>query len=60
MRSPWKPAPVLLAARSRIHRRVLGSVPAAVTNHRTPLELGRLVGFDRHVDRLWQGRKTVA
>ena len=45
----------------RAHRRVLGPALAAVADDRAPPELGRLVDrFDRHVERLWEGRKMAA
>ena len=45
----------------RTHRRVLGPVLAAVADDPSPPELGRLVErFDRHVERLWKGRRMAA
>ena len=45
----------------RTHRRVLCPALAAVADDRSPPELGRLVRrFDRHVERLWLGRKLAA
>ena len=45
----------------RTHRRVLGPALAAVADDRSPPDLGRLVErFDRHVERLWNGRGMAA
>ena len=45
----------------RTHRRVPSPTLAAVADHAAPPELGRLVArFDRHVERLWEGRRMAA